>query len=215
MRSMDRTVLAKFGFADKDRNDDRHELACHYLVTKIEDLSSRYMHWIRKDIEEWRAWTKNDEIECQLERTEYLSKLEYWISKGTGQYKSHIGRLDLLMTKRDTFAISTKTRNGNNDYKDFFEQHLAVEVKIGETKASDIISQIGLYRQYFDESYRDSEMVWKPCRTTWLVVTAFNMTSTELKALHNQDIQHAQLGPDFTEYCELQRNDRRWAGGTI
>jgi DNA polymerase len=83
MRSQDRTLLASLGFADPDKGNPLHTLACQYLAEKEQGgllLSSLYKKPAALDL--------------------FTAQLEVPVSKGYGSYKSTIGWMDLFLRAR-------------------------------------------------------------------------------------------------------------------
>lgn len=83
MHSHDRTLLSKLGFADPDKKDHRHDLACQYLAQG--EIAMRLVDIATRKEEGRQQWA-------------VLKTLpEYHIAKGDGQYKTTIGFADLCI----------------------------------------------------------------------------------------------------------------------
>src|SRR3954452_17922824 len=83
MHTHTRTLLAQLGFADSDKQDPRHDLACRYLAQK--DVLRKVLREAHKDARHVR--------EVRVEQV----IPEAHIVKGEGQYRSTIGFADLLV----------------------------------------------------------------------------------------------------------------------
>lgn len=100
MHSHDRTLLAKLGFSDPDKKDERHDLACQYLG--LPENRGRLTSFVLGDrLKEGSAkWQEGYEI---YEGTNTFTlnmgspTLEMPVSKGRDQYKTTIGFIDLTM----------------------------------------------------------------------------------------------------------------------
>lgn len=132
MHAHDRTLLAKLGFADPDKNNPAHDLACQYLAQpeqaeRLISMSGVEKPTDRPTIDGWYS---------------PRGLLEVPVSKGADQYKTTIGFIDVVieMGRRAPCA--------------------AVEVKAARAKSADIIRQINLYREYHVDWTRISELRW-------------------------------------------------------
>lgn len=105
MHSHDRTLLAKLGFADPDKKDRRHDLACQYLAlpenaerlarlalgwSDLEAVLPRATYPFHREVCRWRCLESATRIKV-------TPKLEVPLSKGDGQYKTTIGFLDVAV----------------------------------------------------------------------------------------------------------------------
>lgn len=86
MLSHEKTYLTqRLGFADPDKKDSKHDLACQFLARETSALSS------------WLTGSQDDKA---------YSILEYPHSKGEGQYKTTLGFFDVLIWwPRLSFAV--------------------------------------------------------------------------------------------------------------
>lgn len=96
MHSHDRTMLARLGFADPDKGDRRHDLACQYLARPegvarlVEIVLVPALGDGPIDGRYWRG-TQQSTI------TPGTARHEVALSKGRDQYKTTIGFLDVMV----------------------------------------------------------------------------------------------------------------------
>lgn len=164
MRATERTLIASLGFADPDKKNALHYLACHYLIQKpiIEKLCAL-------------AHIKNDEnIRLGIERP---------IEKGTGNYKTIVGFLDVFIE-----GNSIQTGGGR--------AFCGIEVKATEQPWDAVVRQVQFYRSFVP-----------PHRipATWFIATPFPMTEADVSFLKAVHINHLHLGEDFTKFVELRK----------
>jgi hypothetical protein len=120
-------MIARLGFADPDKGNPKHDLACQYLAANLGPLVSV----VQSDT--WRVLKVS---KCEM---------EHMISKGYEQYKTTIGFVDLLVP---VMAGVTET-DANGQPKEWHHQEvIAVEVKINRVSVGDALRQIRLYRGY-------------------------------------------------------------------
>jgi hypothetical protein len=127
MHAHDRTLLSQLGFADPDKRDRRHDLACQYLALPAN--RERIVREIMKG-----------EVD-----PDYRPRFEVPLTKGYDQYKTVIGFVDLIIP-----FLGTSTYDDGRTGK--YRADLVVEVKIGPVGTGDIIRQIRLYREFASES---------------------------------------------------------------
>lgn len=123
VHSHDRTMLASLGFADPDKRDRLHTLACRYL-----DLSKsrRIIAGILSSMSPTKERVTPKDIPAQFEAI---------ITKGEGQYQTIVGFADLVLP----FAWPDSR----------YVAELAIEVKIRPVDISEILRQIRLYHTYY------------------------------------------------------------------
>lgn len=118
MHSHDQTLLAKLGFADPDRRNSRHDLACDYLaqpdiaikllapfITKDNPHVVSIPRDIQRLREGGRCWLSGSSLTIHREYNGIcvhrlgtpVSRLERPVSKGEGQYKTTVGFIDVTL----------------------------------------------------------------------------------------------------------------------
>lgn len=113
-----RTLLASLGFADPDKKESRHDLACQYLATRenCERLANVVIR-TRKSLgaHPYKSLDMHNRDKFVGEISHELvsvgrPSLEHVVSKGTGQYRNTVGFLDVICP----FSI-TAVRTGEAD----------------------------------------------------------------------------------------------------
>lgn len=84
MHSHDKTLLASLGFADSDKKDNRHDLACQYLIDEDRAMALSTL---------FRDETCKDGVDWSM----IGAQTEFHLSKGEGKYQSTIGFLDAVI----------------------------------------------------------------------------------------------------------------------
>ena len=98
MHSFDRTMLAKFGFADLDKRNPLHDLACQYLIQPevMTTFAEVTLNETSKEDYTVNSWERRIG-----ERTRVVDNVEGWIeiplNKGGGQYKTTVGFIDVIL----------------------------------------------------------------------------------------------------------------------
>lgn len=210
MYSHERTMLAKLGFADPDRREPLHDLACRYLATPDavrrliqclaiergpEPHSENSSDYERVSCSVWKVASHQCQRECE-------------IAKGLGQYRTTIGFADLvvqLQVEQRHCDVRRRTRNvyderghrtwtpwqAINDEVWKFQETVGIEAKVTPGAISDVIRQVKLYRSY--SGIR-----------RWVVATTFPLMRPELECLANEELQHVQLGSYFQAFVASQ-----------
>lgn len=135
MHSHDRTLLSSLGFADQDKKDPKHTLACMFLC--LPDTISKLKNACLKD-----QWFASYAMFPQQEEA---------ICKGTGQYKATVGFWDVV------YNSFKERREEQHQHEPPF---LAIEVKIGKADVSDIARQMGLYMTYMPGHVNAVALYW-------------------------------------------------------
>lgn len=116
----DRTLLASLAFADKDKKDVRHDLACQYLLQPevAEKIS--------------KLFKENEGLEEKHPIKFIGGDLEIPLTKGQDQYKTFIGFIDGALS----------FTSGSQECQIFFE------VKINPETTGNVLRQLNLYKQF-------------------------------------------------------------------
>jgi hypothetical protein len=114
----DKTLLASLSFGDKDKKDNRHDLAGQYLLQP--EVASRIIKLFSK--KEWKFVGGN---------------LELPLTKGHNQYKTFIGFLDGVLHFEEA---------GSSKLPDLWS--VCFEVKINPETAGNVLRQLNLYREF-------------------------------------------------------------------
>lgn len=210
MHSHERTMLAKLGFADPDRREPLHDVACHYLATPGAVRRLIRCLAIEHGPEPYADNSGYEERASQILRkvTSHRVNRECEIAKGLGQYRTTVGFADLalqLYVEEQHREVRMRRRNvrdgrGNLTWSEWepladrFDQshvEIGVEVKVTPVAISDIIRQVKLYRSY--SGIR-----------TWIVATTYQITRADLACLKNERFQHVYLGEHFQAFVAEQ-----------
>ena len=210
MNAHERTMLARLGFADPDRRESLHDLACRYLA--LPETVSRLVRLLGLN------QPPSDVHDCDdgVHRVATMSKavtsqkvnLEREIAKGHDGYRTTIGFADLMLRFYVEEAYSNvRVRRADQekrcggfrmpdwqsvkDYTSGSAIYYGIEVKIRPVSLGDLIRQIKLYRSYSDTK-------------RWIAVTAYPLTASEIECLRNEGIIHMRLGAAFDEYVDAQ-----------
>jgi hypothetical protein len=187
--SYDRTLLARLGFADPDKTDPKHDLACQYLANDEQSrkLAEQVCEFGRH---EWTEKAFSDRVEkAQV-------SFEVPVSKGEGRYKTTIGFLDLLIKYYIEVLDSSWP-----DQSYWERRHLVVEVKSSPVSAQEILRQINLYQEY----YRPTNANGDDSQCQWGVAVNFDLSSASVEVFRSKDILPIRLGKRFEEWVAEQR----------
>ncbi len=218
MYAHDRTMLAKLGFADADKSDARHDLACQYLSTPDSVRRIVGLLGIVTAPAEWR-WTDGTTEETAIESrrfTRYNVSREYPLVKGADQYRTSIGFVDLRYeleivthrTRRAERKLNPCTGTWGRAQKlpdsDLSESvKVGVEVKISPVGVGDLIRQVKLYQTYTgDWGWGISR--WNRETIHWIAATAYPVSALDVQSLRNERILHLLLGRGFHEFIDAQ-----------
>lgn len=219
MHSHERTLLASLGFADADKRDRRHDLACQYL-SQSENARALVQLFVDSiDPEPFEEDVKHGYGPVVIEREgsrQFIIKdqprvtTEFPVTKGEGQYKTTVGFLDVVirdwlklenvfMERRRTYETQPWGEWISRTQEIDLPRAVLVEVKITPVGAGDIIRQINLYREFLPERNQDNT------KRPWVVATAFQMTHGDVDQFKAVDITHVRLGEKFDQFVEQQR----------
>jgi hypothetical protein len=220
MHSQKRTMLASLGFADPDRREHLHELACQYLATP--DALRRLIKHLGLECGPIPDEVSGESVESSQVYREVTSRQvrhEYEIAKGFGAYRTTIGFADLVVTfdgEARHVHVRQRKQLGNSgarpvewsdwqsvpDYTYPTRTQYGVEVKITPTPIREVIRQVKFYRSY---SGIDN----------WIVATAYGLDSSDVALLANENIRHIRLGERFREYVAMREASETEAGVEI
>lgn len=108
MHTHERTLLASLGFADPDKKNPRHDLACQYLA--LPENHQRIARLLVSDAPKSVTYKVHDEQEWTFSGTRRYAisvgdpTIEWPISKGDGRYKTTIGFVDVVLPFSRTWA---------------------------------------------------------------------------------------------------------------
>lgn len=188
MHSHDRTLVTSLGFADPDKKDPRHDMACRYLATP--DVHAAVIDFAV----EQRCDPNHYPRIKSCPRRPKGHTFEYPITKGSGQYKTIVGFLDVMlgMEYDEPCPGGGCCRPAPEDGLHHNDAHIVVEVKILPLSFGDILRQLRLYQQFW------SALVW-------VVATAFQPSRGDIQELRHHGIVHVQLGPKFDRWTDREQ----------
>jgi hypothetical protein len=224
MHSHNRTLLASLGFADEDKLDPKHDLACRYIAQKALVMKLAEMIYPAKCPykESWKRPYDGViavEMDGTYDRTVSSCgqcSFENPLSKGEGQYRTTIGFIDVLARVDVAESVVGKKRIRANEYKQDAPwadwepyqtggkrgEAFGIEVKITPVGTGEIIRQINLYRQYLPVPGKYERRPMK--RVPFVLATAFPISEASSEQLVGEGINHVVLSSAFDAFCESQ-----------
>lgn len=180
MSAADRTLLASLGFADPDKKDQMHDLACEYLSQGVRP--QRIVEFV--------------EPEGKL----VGSQVEFQISKGEGQYRTTIGFVDVLLEwagpqRKGRIIVEVKiARVGIGDivrqlnvYREYLSYESAKEA-FARKLGSNTIAIVAPKR---------------------VLATAFELDAGQVDLLKREEIQVIHLGDAFIKWFEERSSQNK------
>lgn len=116
MHAKDRTLLAGLGFADSDKKNPLHDLACQYLATP--ERATKILGLVTAGVGDRRGWVVDG------------ASLEEHITKGERQYRSTIGFADLIIRGRYLRSGDIDAERRARAEKDAKSERYEIENKI-------------------------------------------------------------------------------------
>jgi hypothetical protein len=213
MHSSDRTLLARLGFSDPDKGDNRHDLACQYFSANKKAALALVDHAYRIKYQsnyngsnfKVETYAEPDKDECGP------VVLEYPISKGEGQYKTTIGFVDVKIPfSKHVRIVGEQNINAwwpkeeprwvHIDEVKVNNGDIYIEVKIHPVGLGDILRQVNLYKEYIS-GYN----------SIWFLVTPYAISRADCASLRVADVHHVRLGDEFKRW-EVEQRERQGGG---
>ena len=224
MHSHDRTMLAKFGFADPDRKEPLHDVACQYLVSK--EVAGRLSSFLKQNEQEYPAGKEQftvrggNVLSAGHEKRytkEFVGPLlsqaarECEISKGYGQYRTTVGFCDIVLYFRIELHYRNvcvrdelETRSGFGRLEKFGEWRKAADEcinldagKIGIEVKVTAVSMSDVIRQV--KLYRSYSGI-----DSWLIATTYEIGPGDLEFIKNEGIGYVRLANKFQAFVANQ-----------
>lgn len=205
MHSHDRTLLAKLGFADPDKKNPDHDLACLYL--RDPETMDRLAKWFADQAEKSGNY-RNAKVTVK-------TTLEYHLQKGAGEYATTIGFADAIIGVKMEAERSHRHRrvvkNGEcwdepcEPYWQAEPRPLAWctlgEVKIDRIGIGDMLRQLRLYLAYLPTGD-----IWTPPTglPRAILLSPWDVTDAERGALNDARCECLKLGDHFAEWKRSQ-----------
>lgn len=198
------TLLAKLGFNDADRSDERHDLGCAYVVEHAAALAKAVLP----------PTGPNDEMRLEGEPSLRASAAtEVVLTTRTG---FTVGFIDVVLNPQLTARISDRRfNNGTREYEwsafrecGFGCAPIIVEVKIAPVSVGALTRQLKLYHEHF--TTRGMRMhyghpVGEPGEALLAAALAYPISAVESRALEREGIAVFRLGKKFDEWCASQK----------
>lgn len=177
--SHDRTLLASLSFADPDKRDQMHDLACEYLAESAQ--SQRLIRLVEPEVEDFFTTQ---------------SGVEVAISKGDGQYRTTIGFLDVRIVWRSqnrygTTIVEVKINPVN--VGDMLRQINMYREYVVPSFNS------GMSPRDWIRAQENGERIG---RLSWVLATAFNLDAGQAETLKQSGVHCVRLGDGFTKWFE-------------
>jgi len=172
------------GFQDRDRGDEKHLLACKYLVQKsvslrvmrmfgIESFTGSYFDASRK---EWTDYRKTP-----LQDMPYDFQLERVLRRGERMDAFVVGFLDGVCR--------------------FAHEGFCFEVKTTPVSVDEIAKQVSLYMTFLHSNNLPEH---------FLVATTFDLSRSDRAIIEASGAKHARLRGEFEAFCEQDRIQRAY-----
>ncbi len=205
MHTHNKTYLASLGFGDRDKQNPLHDLAGQYLG---EQMVGEHLMRVFNPYPKRQEWEEANPV-CgsvvhQISECRYQGALlEQPLVKGTGQYRTYVGFLDVLLMWVWKESVTPRVpceRHSVFPGRCFFS--VWVEVKINPVPLGDVLRQITLYKTFLEESnYKEAN--------GWALVTYYDLSTYDVELLKEKGIKHIRLGTDFDHYCEWRRQNNQ------
>jgi hypothetical protein len=210
MHSHDRTLLAKLGFADPDKSEPIHDLACRFL-TEPEQALKLIGLVDPRPTERWNSRIgKQEPYDPSLVLKQ--RSVEQPISKGVGQYKTTIGFIDGLISyswqhpEEDEYDKNKSGKVNPQHYLSIDRSRILIEVKWNRVECGNILRQIRLYQEYEGHSYCRGDRIdilrASQGSQSWIVATGYPLTSSDVALLSEHGVTSVRLGDGFKEWVK-------------
>ncbi len=203
-----RTLIARLGFADRDRQLPEHDLACQYLARAevMQAILRRYLPQPEQSlVPKFGAPERVYGLYTQvLAPTFSAPRFEVPIPRGRPPSGSVVGFLDLVLSGE--VEVVYEERERSTEQISYGPQPMSVsprvliEVKITPTNVSEILRQLQFYRQHLDPAGE---------RYVWVAVTRFPISVEDKAMLSGAGIGHLRLGARFEAYRQHLRSRAR------
>lgn len=160
MHASDRTMLARLGFNDPDKKNPLHDIACAYICQP--EIATKLATKVFGHLENTIQLTKQLSPECKCEWTGHLTLDKTMVScvrekhvlKGSGQYATTIGFLDVVLTRQWSYKATGSVKKGTEKYwPEQYRLENRREAAIRECTANHKLSDYGLDLMFPRERY--------------------------------------------------------------
>lgn len=214
-------MLARFGFADPDAREQKHDLACQFLA--MPDNHERLVKLLVEPV----AAKLNAPITVHSVGKPALEHIVAKGGGGTGRFV--VGFADVVLP----FSLAWRGNEGvRYDVWDGDDVHRSsiggavihsvaiVEVKITPTSLGDVLRQLKLYREHsrsFTSAFPMSSAVQEAgshrecCPAPglmWVLATAYDISEQSAASLRAEGVRHVRLGRQFNEWLTAREAKR-------
>lgn len=214
MSSYDRTLLARLGCSDRDKQEARHDLACQYICQP--ETVEKLVRLLRLEHGPmpFRVAEQTREVMGLCAAAIGQQSVAYGVpvEKGTGMYKSTIGFVDVVLCfklLRHEYDLRYRLRRRHDSPWDEWKEEqesscpstisIGVEVKIAPVPVGSLIRQINLYRSYTSHRLPRGEELEI---SRWVVATDYDIPPVDLASLTNERVVHVRLGQCFEDFVQ-------------
>ncbi len=193
MHSHDRTLIAKLGFADPDKKDPRHDLACQFLA--LPENAAKLAALFRG-----RPAVYHPDLIAKY-GDPYVPRVEVPIFKGEGQYRVTVGFIDVrICIHLPHFCSDERCCKPKpvDEWQSYNRTALMIEVKIARMSVNEILRQILFYRDSWTQSRDD--IYGHIEDTRWAIATPWPVDVIEKELLNTERIRHIRLGDGFEKF---------------
>lgn len=185
------------GFQDRDRGDEKHLLACKYLVQK--SVSLRVMRMFRIEVVDNRfetlingKWVPMGSGPTPVSEIPHHFKLEHPLRRGDRPDAFVVGFVD---------GVSWFGGNPNSYSGPFSYEGFNFEVKTTPVGVDEIAKQVSLYLTFLQSNKLPPH---------FLVATTFDLSRSDRAIIEAAGAKHARLRGDFEAFCEQDRIQRAY-----
>jgi hypothetical protein len=196
--SHDRTLIASLGFADPDKHDQMHDLACEFLAEPTQ--AERIVRFVEPQVDD---------------RLSTEASVEVAISKGEGQYRTTIGFIDVQIEwerpEIESGLVVVEVKIGKTSIGDIVRQfNLYREYVGGRERGLPVV----LDRSTFQARLRAMRTTqasgqasgWIPsirmAPTRWVLAHAFDLDAGQVDTLKRESVHPIRLGAGFSKWFE-------------
>jgi hypothetical protein len=210
MFAIERPTLSQFGYADPDRHDTLHLLACQYLASP-ETIARLIPYFgLRQDaVPQHRQGFDESRLDLLNSLVSYNVSLDHEITVSPDD-NTVIGLADVLLLasadqrlsragQRTYGPSSRRNEQASTDWDiladddSHFSFSWAIEVKIAPVDFSDLLEQM--------RELRSRSFIHR-----WALATPYDLDPRDVDLLKFQDIRHLRLGKRFERYVALRRD---------
>lgn len=208
----DRTQLTqRLGFLDPDKKEPRHDRACQFLAA---DDNMRAL---------LPLYFKLDPPVCSTMRVVLKTELEKALTKGSGQYATTLGFIDVATKVRRLFKhvrpdfqpLAGRPKDerycthckrfaygGSVNDESALEWDARSQMWTHENAPACLAVEVKIQPVSVAEVLRQVNFYREYIRADWVVATAYDLTEVDVQTLVNAQIKWIRLGAKFEAYVQ-------------